>query len=698
MMLLILQSTAAAAMMVLGFFIARSNWQSLSHRLLSLFTFSVALWGLAIVFLVSEINPLLLWGRLAFTFGVGFCSFAMLFALVFPYRTKFTLPARLLIIPSVLIGFITLTNIAIKEVRVVDGNIDGDFGPFMPVVTIYCLVAISGALIILAWKLWTARGRMRQQLGYMLIGLSLFLVAMVTTNLVLPMFFKVFSYNNLGPLFALPMVGIMTYAIVRYDLMDIRTLLQRGLIYVVSLVCIFLVYALSLSAFTAVLPDGTGHWQYTLTGFLTVAMGIFAVPTLIRFFQKATDSIFFRDKYDYATALEELTETLNRNLEIDLIVTKLRDNLHSTLKTDDILFLLFDQGTVYKNDEVIKIGTTPRMSNLRSEVGGQKTVMYRSEQSSDELFAAYEACLGDRVADVLVSIRLDEKVLALLSLGPKMSGEAYTAEDKSLLTIFAAEAAMAFEKASLFNQVKEYTEELEIKVEERTEEIRELQAQQKQILVEVSHNLQTPLTVVKGELDLLKEQSSDVAVFNAFEHALSDISEFIYDLLKLSRLEQVGKLVESEEVDLSFLVDDQAEYLSVLMADKGIDFEYSVEKGMNIMGDKKRLKDIVMNLVSNSVKYIGNNKKKISIDLQRAGNTAQLRVKDTGLGIGPKDLSHVFETFYRVDDVGHKAIKGHGLGLAISKRMVELHGGTIVVDSEVGKGTAFTITLPLLEG
>jgi len=297
---------------------------------------------------------------------------------------------------------------------------------------------------------------------------------------------------------------------------------------------------------------------------------------------------------------------------------------------------------------------------------------------------------------VSMPIILEHKLVGFLALGKKLSGDSYTSEDMKLLETFSYRAAVAIEKARLYEEVAEYSQSLERKVKERTQEIEELQQAQKQMMIDISHGLQTPLTTIKSELGFLKKQIPPNKKISVFEKSIDEVSVFIYDLLKLARLETGEEKFKKESMSFSRILREQVEYFEVVVQEHHIDLDSSIEDDIIIFGDKKKLEELTVNLVSNAIKYMKQKgKREIHIGLGSARNIAKLTIADNGIGISTKDLPHIFERFYRVENLNNTYTKGTGLGLAICKKIVERHEGTISVTSKLGKGTTFTITLPI---
>ena len=227
------------------------------------------------------------------------------------------------------------------------------------------------------------------------------------------------------------------------------------------------------------------------------------------------------------------------------------------------------------------------------------------------------------------------------------------------------------------------------RVEERTNHLRILWEQQKQIMADISHGLQTPLTIMKSELAFLKKQRRGESKLDNLEKSVDFISKFIYDFLHLAKLETAEANFKQEPVNLSFLLSELIEYFTILAGEDNISLITDVEPEIVMVGDKEKLEELVKNLMSNALKYTRYQKnKRIWITLKKSGSEIQFSIKDTGVGISQEDLPHIFERFYRV---GNSKTKGIGLGLTICKKIVEKHNGSIEVNSELGQGAEFII-------
>jgi len=223
-------------------------------------------------------------------------------------------------------------------------------------------------------------------------------------------------------------------------------------------------------------------------------------------------------------------------------------------------------------------------------------------------------------------------------------------------------------------------------------------SRQRQFTADASHELRTPLAVMQAEatLALSKERAPD-----DYRKALETISQesdymssVIGKLLFLARSDAGKEQLNFEDVDLKELIIGLAANIEAFAQDKGIKFTVDTKDDVNVSGDKVKLRQLFTNILENAVRYTPADGK-ISISLLEKESNAVVSISDTGIGIPPEHLPHIFERFYRVDKARARADGGVGLGLAIAKIIAESHKGKIQVESEVGKGTTFIVSIPV---
>ncbi len=224
----------------------------------------------------------------------------------------------------------------------------------------------------------------------------------------------------------------------------------------------------------------------------------------------------------------------------------------------------------------------------------------------------------------------------------------------------------------------------------------------KQFTGDASHELKTPLTVMRGEVEVALRTETTVEGFKeVLVSALEEIgrmNNIVTNLLDLAKADVDGLSAAKEPVRFDNVVMDSYELLEKVAADKGLKIDILKNDRITVMGDKLRLGQLVFNLLDNAIKYTADNEGRISISLTLEEGRARLVVKDTGIGISPGEIAHIFDRFYRVDKARSREAGGTGLGLNICKVIVDSMGGSITAKSEPGKGSEFIVLLPALSG
>lgn len=221
---------------------------------------------------------------------------------------------------------------------------------------------------------------------------------------------------------------------------------------------------------------------------------------------------------------------------------------------------------------------------------------------------------------------------------------------------------------------------------------------QRRFVADVGHELRTPLTVIKGNVDLMRRIGADEEFFESIESEVDRLTRMVGDLMLLAQAES-GKLPMARQmVDLDTVLLEVFRQMRILAKDQ-IKLKIGEIDQVLVCGDRDRLKQVLVNLISNAIKYTPAGGE-VVITLGKLNGQGRLIVTDNGPGIPPEDIPHIFERFYRGEKsrIRSKDGKGFGLGLSIAYWIVKGHEGRIEVSSEVGKGTTFCVWLPLMEG
>lgn len=228
--------------------------------------------------------------------------------------------------------------------------------------------------------------------------------------------------------------------------------------------------------------------------------------------------------------------------------------------------------------------------------------------------------------------------------------------------------------------------------------VRKLEQLRTEFVSNVTHELKTPITSIRGFIETLKGgaiNNADVSLrfLDIIDIEAERLHELINDILSLSEIETKLSDTDLESIDFNSIIDGVFEVMQNIATEKNIVLNNSIGEKIFIKANRNRMKQLILNLVDNAVKYnipTGS----VTVDAQNAGGKVIISIRDTGIGIPPHHIPRIFERFYRVDKGRSRDMGGTGLGLSIVKHIVNLYNGDIKVNSEVGKGTEFIIQLP----
>jgi signal transduction histidine kinase len=216
----------------------------------------------------------------------------------------------------------------------------------------------------------------------------------------------------------------------------------------------------------------------------------------------------------------------------------------------------------------------------------------------------------------------------------------------------------------------------------------------------VSHELKTPLSLISLfseilELGRVNNEAKKKEYYGIIRHESRRLNKTIDNILDFSRIEAGRKKYELVEGDMTGVIDNVLSTHRYQIINSGFDVQTSIEPDLPpVLIDREAMTQAISNLLDNAIKYSGK-VKQLSITAKRAGSDLSIELADHGVGIPRAEQARVFEKFYRVGNGLVHDVKGSGLGLSLVKHIIEAHNGTISVESDVGKGSRFTIVLPL---
>jgi GAF domain-containing protein len=408
---------------------------------------------------------------------------------------------------------------------------------------------------------------------------------------------------------------------------------------------------------------------------------------------------------EHLTALGEVSRALSSILDLEAVLDTIVTRANQLAGTDGCSIYEYDEVTEafrlrassYADPrETESLGPIGRATPIPKGQGVVSRAAARREpvQVPDiAVEGAYESPIREPLlqagyrAVLTVPLILEDEVIGALGVSRKTSGE-FAPEIVRLLTTFATQSALAIQNARLFREIEQKSRELEAASQHKSE-----------FLANMSHELRTPLNAIIGFSEVLTERMFG-ELNDKQEEYLKDIHasgqhllSLINDILDLSKIEAGRMELELKDFDLPQAIGNAVTLVRERAGRRGIALHQAVDQRLGqIRGDERKVKQVVLNLLSNALKFTPEGGR-VDVQATVVDGMAEVSVTDTGVGIAPEDQEAVFEEFRQVG-TADKKVEGTGLGLTLSRKFIELHGGRIWVQSEVGRGSTFTFTLP----
>jgi signal transduction histidine kinase len=430
------------------------------------------------------------------------------------------------------------------------------------------------------------------------------------------------------------------------------------------------------------------------------AQGAIAIQNVQLFRELTASSTELSRSVEELRALGEVSQAVNSSLDVDRVL--------ATIVTRAVELSGTEGGSIFELEQPAEefalracYGTSAALVQELQEIRirledtfiGHAAVAGEVRQSTDlELEPAdshIEALRQDGWRSmVALPLRSEHEVIGALVVRSKAPG-ALPSQTVELLETLASQSALAIHNARVFRELERKTEQLEIAGRHKSE-----------FLAGMSHELRTPLNAVIGFSDVLldrmfgelNERQEDYVrdIRDSGRHLL----ELINEILDLSKIEAGRMELDVGAVSLPALLEHAVVMLRDLAGAQGVELSLEIADGLGtVRGDELKLKQVVVNLVSNAVKFTPDGGS-VAIDARPSGSAVVVSVRDTGIGIAEKERERIFEAFQRGGRGVRTTIEGTGLGLTLSKRIVELHGGHIWVESQVGAGSTFGFSIP----
>lgn len=453
-------------------------------------------------------------------------------------------------------------------------------------------------------------------------------------------------------------------------------------------------------------------------------------------FNKMSESLFRmtqkqQQQLAELSALHDIGLSMSSTLDMDQLIELTIDAAVKQLGYDRALFFHHDierqalvNGRMAGVSKEIQSQVMDLSIPLQDGKGHFATVVLKGEpvlvEGAKEVKERAYGTMSDIIGShsfLAVPVKFENKILGVIAVEKLNTNQSLTSDDTRLLTTLSNELAIAIANSTAYREVEQLNISLERKVQERTAELQlqqeRLQETNKELkkatrhksdfLARMSHELRTPLNAIIGYSEMLEEEAEEmgqkefVTDLQKIHSAGKHLHSLINDILDLSKIE-AGKMdLYLEPIEIKTLVSDIVTTIKPLMEKNANTLQVSCPDDIGmIRADMTKLRQMLFNLLSNAGKFT--ERGTVSLDIARTtledGEWLTFRVSDTGIGMSSEQMKNLFQEFSQADASTTRKYGGTGLGLVISQRFCQMMGGDIAVDSEVGKGSTFTIWLP----
>lgn len=567
------------------------------------------------------------------------------------------------------------------------------------------LIMWLGYVIYTTYLLYTRQknevGLKKMQTKYILLGMIIGFVGGSTNYL---LWYKI-PIAPFGNILVSIYVAMTAYAIIKHRLFDIRLIVARAVAYTALVLILGIIYASGLFIIGAVFIGATAVGNQLLASTILALAMAFTFQPLRRYLEKSTDRIFYKDRYNAQKLLYNLTVIMASTLRLEDLTHQLLREVISQMRITRGAFILT------KGDHIYEIAHEGYHSTPELEEGKVITLLNQNKMLIFEELSEGEIkdIMRELNFTIAIYLRTEGEQIGLLTFGEKLSGDIYTSDDIRVLEIFAPEAAVAIQNAQAYEEIRRFSITLQEEVDRATKELRDandklrvLDKLKDEFLSLAAHELRTPMTAIKSYLWMVINRSTTLddakkkTYMDRIYYSTERLLNLVNELLDISRIESGRLKLTPVEFDLLALAHEVGDEFTAKVSERKQVLTIQDESIPQIYADKDKAHEVLLNLIGNASKYTPEGGK-ISVSFLQKDGMVETNVSDTGRGIAKEDMGKLFQKFGRLDNtlVGISETGGSGLGLYLCKQLIELSGGKIWVESEVGKGSTFTFSLPI---
>lgn len=627
--------------------------------------------------------------------AVFFISLTALFFLFFclnyfkKYKSAFL--STLAVIVSLFVLFVSSTQKFITKVSIdtYGAAIVNSSVVYLPVVLSIDLIIIAGLILLIRNKKGASK-LVKTQINLITFGAAVILLGNLFGNEVGQYFPNLKYLIQVSTLSSAFFVVIIAYTIIKHKLLDTREAVARSVTYIFTLSAVLLVYSVPMILVTRYILNiklsSTAVVFFIGATFLIAS----AFQPIKYFFNKLSNRLFFQEYFDPQLTLDKLGNALISSANLKDILDKSKNLLSEALKPSKIDYLISNIGNDKEDKEILEIL--------------DKSNLYLINTEDDTSPISTE--LKKRGYTLSIRIRTKDQNLGYLLIGYRKSGNLYSFADIRFLTIAVDEIAISLQNAINYVKIEKFNQELKLEIDEATSKLKSanqrlrVEDQNKDDFISMaSHQLRTPLTSVKGYLSMVLDEDAGKInkvqreMLNQAFYGSSKMVYLISDLLNLSRLKSGKFSIEASKVNLAEVVEQEVDQLKDSARTHRINLIYKKPKDFPMVNmDENKIRQVVMNFLDNAIYYTPENGS-IEIKLSVQDNNIELRVIDSGIGVPKEEQPHLFTKFYRGSNAKKVRPDGTGIGLYMAKKIIIAHGGAVIFNSSINKGSTFGFSI-----
>ncbi|MEX2117148.1 MAG: ATP-binding protein [Bacteroidota bacterium] len=693
---LIISSIVGIIIWLIGLFIHWSAQPDLTARVLhwAMMAFAVAILITPGAITKDTTSTI---ARILFFFSyIGVVALFFYFTLLYPTsktRSR-ALAGVLTFLPAVVLAGL-LNSLQILQIRT--GSLENfyEFQILFDVFQVMLFAYVTGAVVCILMSFKTAgTAEERKRLEWIVWGLCIgsipFLFLHVLPQLLISRYLIPEEYATI---FFLAIPFSFSISFLRYHFLDIEVLINRSIVYALLSILGIIAFTLAFLLVTSAFETHALFEEYLVIAGVSLIMALLFAPARDRL-QRIIDETLFAARANFQASLNSLSVRFHASLTTEELYKTLADGLSRVLPVRNLAVYELKGGGLQRRAESGS-GTPSWIAFPLKHMGkGALWVTAGSVAAGIPANESMRGWLEDAGFSILL-VLTDEagRSIGAVGLNAKTRGDRFQREEIDLLMTAGAQASEVHARLQL-------QQRMFLEAEERMK-LRELSELKSYFISSVSHELRMPLTSIRmfaetlrlGKVSGGRKKKEYLSIIEGESERLGRLIE---NVLNFSKIEKGIKEYKFEQVDVASIGKKAAAALRYDFDSVGGVLQVRVSRKLPALeADGEALQQVILNLLSNALKYSVGRTKRVRLAMMAKGGSVIIEVSDNGIGIAKEELPSIFEKFYRVRDDRSRQVGGTGLGLPLVRHVVEAHGGSIEVRSTVGKGTTFTVKIPV---